>query len=109
MGTCGVKELTILSNKEQVEFIRQINLILNDLDTTVENLKEEEVHYKMIRYLFILNCVKDINQYIELIESGKKCFPEVKDLLVNILESVKDNNRSSYNKHMSDMKELFLN
>ncbi len=108
MGACSTRQEVILSNKEQVEFLNQIKLLLNDLDVFVDNLKDEEVHYKMTRYLFILNAVKEIRPYLEIIESGRKCDQEVKELLYFILDAVKKNNRKDYNKGVRDLKDYFI-
>ena len=107
MGVCSSRQEIVLSDKEQVEFMNQIKVLLSDMDSYINQLKEQEVNYKMSRMIFILNCIKEINPFIEIMETGRKCDPAIKDLIVFILNSVKENDRKKYNSGIFELKKAF--
>ena len=107
MGVCNTKEEVVLTDKEQVEFLNQLRLSFNELEFYVENLKDQEVNYKMIRLIFILNFMKEVSPFLDQLEKGRKCEANVKELLMSAIASVKQNDRANYNKQLVDLKNYF--
>ena len=108
MGGCNTKqEDIVLSEKDQVEFLNIIKSSLNELDEYTNKLREDEVNYKMERYIFILNCLKEINPILEQLQKGRQCEMKIKLAIEEIFNTVKLNDRNKYNIAIVKLKEYF--
>lgn len=104
---CASKEEIILSDQEQVEFLNLLSSSFNKLESYSEKIKDSEVNTKMIQYMFILNCLKEITPFLEALEKGRKCEGGLKIIFDEIFTAVKNNDRETYDSKILKLKEYF--
>lgn len=108
MGACTEKQVYKMEEKEQLEVLNNIKASLCELERFIHSIKTEDVHFRMSRYIFLINALKEISPYIKVMEvSGRQCDSDVSLLFDEVFKAVKENDRVCYGKAMGGLKEYF--
>lgn len=109
MGICFERPVNILlSEKDQIDFIKSISNLISELESQIDKINEEDPNTKMEKFIFILNCIKELSPFLNQIEKGRKCEERIKLLFENIFSSIKENNRNKYYSNLYALKSYFL-
>lgn len=95
------------NHKDEVLFMIRNNL--KDLEEYIVKLRKEDVHYKMTRLIFMLNCIKDLVPLIKKIEDSSDHFnfSSLKTKFEEVFRAIWRNDREKCVNSILDIEEFF--
>jgi hypothetical protein len=77
MGNCDTHQEIIYLNEEaprnkKEEILLEIRNEFRKIEETIYRLRNEDVHYRMTKLIFMMNVIKELNPIIHVLENNKE-------------------------------------
>ncbi len=114
MGNCNSdrdredQPVVVVRDKGRKEDVLTIvRLKLKELENEIINLRKEDVHFRMTRLIFLLNCINELIPIIKDIEDGNDLeYFMLRDCFDEVFDGINLNDRKKYARHYSELKRI---